>query len=111
MQDKQKVTIYLPPQIHRQLKIRAVIDDESMSALVERAIGFYLKYPEKVEEIDAAAYGKTYQVHVCPECESALVMKGDRMISIERQPGIVADEFPIEVTRGGTEGEAELVPC
>jgi hypothetical protein len=116
MQDKQKVTIYLPPQIHRQLKIRAVIDEESMSALVEKAIGFYLKYPEKVEEIEAAAYGKTYQVHVCPECEAALVMKEDRMVSIKRQPSIVADEFPIEVPetslpRGGTEGEAELVPC
>lgn len=116
MQDKQKVTIYLPPGIHRQLKIRAAIDEESMSALVERAIGFYLKYPEKVEEIEAAAYGKTYQVHVCPECDAALVMKNNRMISIERQPGIVADEFPIEVpettrSAGSQEGETELVPC
>jgi plasmid stability protein len=116
MQDKQKVTLYLPPGVHRQLKIRAAIDEESMSALVERAIAFYLKYPEKVEEIEAAAYGKTYQVHVCPECEAALVMKEDRMISIERQPSIVADEFPIEApekvrAQAGTEGEAALVPC
>jgi plasmid stability protein len=116
MQDKQKVTIYLPPGIHRQLKIRAAIDEESMSALVERAIGFYLKYPEKVEEIESAAYGKTYQVHVCPECETPLVRKGDRMISIERQPGIVADEFPMDLPEtarsgGNGGGETELVPC
>ncbi len=52
MQDKQKVTLYLPPGVHRQLKIRAAIDEESMSGLVEKAIAFYLKYPEKVEEID-----------------------------------------------------------
>ncbi len=116
MQDKQKVTLYLPPGVHRQLKIRAAIDEESMSGLVEKAIAFYLKYPEKVEEIEAAAYGKTYQVHVCPECDAALVMKEDRLRSIKRQPAIVGDEFPIEVpepvgAQATAEGEAALVPC
>ncbi|GBE74328.1 hypothetical protein myaer87_15550 [Microcystis aeruginosa NIES-87] len=87
-----------------------------MSGLVEKAIAFYLKYPEKVEEIEATAYGKTYQVHVCPECDAALVMKEDRLRSIKRQPAIVGDEFPIEVpepvgAQGTTEGEAALVPC
>ena len=42
MQDKQKVTLYLPLGTHRQLKIRAAIDEESMSGLVEKAIAFYL---------------------------------------------------------------------
>lgn len=116
MQDKQKVTLYLPLGIHRQLKIRAAIDEESMSALVERAIAFYLKYPEKIEEVEAAAYGKTYQVHICPECEAALVMKDSEMVSLKHQPGILADDFPIEVpekvpSKSNAEGEAELVPC
>ena len=116
MQDKQKVTLYLPPGVHRQLKIRAAIDEESMSGLVEKAIAFYLKYPEKVEEIESAAYGKSYKVHVCPVCDAALVMKEDRLRSIKRQPGIVGDEFPLEVpepvgAQATAEGEAALVPC
>jgi plasmid stability protein len=48
MQDKQKVTLYLPPGLHRQLKIRAAVDTDSMSAMVERAIVFYLRHPELV---------------------------------------------------------------
>ncbi len=97
MQDKQKVTLYLPPGIHRQLKIRAAIDEHSMSALVEKAIAFYLKYPDKVEEVEAAAYGKTHQVHICPECDAALVMREGDVVSLKNQPGIIADDFPIEV--------------
>jgi hypothetical protein len=120
MQDKQKVTLYLPPGVHRQLKIRSAIDDVSMSGLVEKAIAFYLKYPEKVEEIESSAYGKTYQVHICPECEAALVMKEGELASLKRQPSVITDEFPIDVkekvhaqTQSETqsEGEEELVPC
>jgi hypothetical protein len=72
MQEKQKVTLYLPPNLHRQLKVKAAIDTDSMSALVEKAISFYLRHPETVEEIEAS-YGKTHQVHVCPECNAAMV--------------------------------------
>ena len=35
----------------RQLRIRSAIDAESMSAIVKKAIDFYLKHPDKVEEI------------------------------------------------------------
>ncbi len=116
MQDKQKVTLYLPPGVHRQLKIRSAIDEESMSALVEKAIAFYLKYPDKVEEVEAAAYGKTYQVHICPECEAAMVMREGEMMSLKHQPSIVTDEFPIEVrepvhTQAEDSGVEALVPC
>jgi plasmid stability protein len=116
MQDKQKVTLYLPPGVHRQLKIRAAIDDESMSALVEKAINFYLKYPDKVEEIETAAYGKTHQVHVCPECEAAMVMREGQMVSIKHQPGVIGDEFAIDIREAvpvssEVEGEEALVPC
>jgi plasmid stability protein len=116
MQERQKVTLYLPPGVHRQLKIRAAIDDESMSALVERAVTFYLQYPEKVEEIESSAYGKTYQVHVCPECEAAVVMRDGHLASLKHQPSVVTDEFPVEVKEtvhapAKSEGEGELVPC
>jgi len=50
MQAKQKVTLYLSPELHRRLKIRAAIDAEPMSELAERAIVFYLAHPELVDE-------------------------------------------------------------
>jgi plasmid stability protein len=119
MQDKQKVTLYLPPGVHRQLKIRAAIDEQSMSSVVEMAIAFYLKYPEKVQEVEEATYGKTHQVHVCPECEAAMVMREGTLVSLKHQPSVITDDFPLEVpetvcTKVCTqeaEGEAELVPC
>ncbi len=54
MQDKHKVTLYLPPELHRQLKIRSAVDLEPMSAIAERALVFYLKHPEVVDEVEAS---------------------------------------------------------
>ncbi len=118
MQEKQKVTLYLPPGVHRQLKIRAAIDSDSMSAVVERAIAFYLKYPEKVEEVEATTYGKTHQVHICPECEAAMVIREGELVSLKHQPSVITDEFSLEVPEtiekkaksGGTQ-RGELVGC
>ncbi|BAQ64646.1 hypothetical protein [Geminocystis sp. NIES-3709] len=114
MQEKQKVTLYLPPTLHRQLKVKAAIDTDSMSALVEKAISFYLKHPDTVEEVEAS-YGKTHQVHVCPECDAAMVMRDGEMISLKNQPSIVDEEFPLigecsEIT-ANKEGKEELIPC
>lgn len=117
MQDKQKVTLYLPTGVHRQLKIKAAIDDAPMSGIVERAIAFYLQHPDKVEEVEAAAYGKAYQVHVCPECEAALLMRDGQMASLKNQPSIIDDEFSIDVRESvplsvdGTQAKEVLVPC
>lgn len=120
MQDKQKVTLYLPPGIHRQLKIRAAIDEDSMSALVEKAVGFYLNHPDKVEEVEAAVHGKTHQVHICPECEAAMVMREGQMVSLKNQPSVLTDtetdELPLEVretvqAKIGVSGEEALVTC
>lgn len=114
MQEKQKVTLYLPPTLHRKLKVKAAIDTDSMSALVEKAISFYLNHPEAVEELEAS-YGKTHQVHVCPECNAAMVMRDGDMISLKNQPNIVDEEFPLigettEISKN-TEGQEELIPC
>ncbi|MDJ0600590.1 MAG: hypothetical protein QNJ37_17315 [Crocosphaera sp.] len=116
MQDKQKVTLYLPPGIHRQLKIRAAIDEDSMSALVERAVDFYLKHPDKVQEVEATAYGKTHQVHICPECEAAMVMRNGQMVSLKNQPSVITDDIPLDIretvqSNTETSGEEALVPC
>ncbi len=120
MQDKQKVTLYLPPGLHRQLKIRAAVELDSMSAMVERAIVFYLHHPEVVEEVEAS-HGNTYQVYSCPECTSSVVIKDGEMISLKQQPGLLDDELSVGKVReevnssakakANSEGEEQLVPC
>ena len=115
MQEKQKVTLYLPPGLHRQLKIRAAIESDSMSAMVQRAINFYLEHPETVEE-QQFHQGKTHQVHICPECDAAMVMREGKMVSLKKQTGVISEDFPLEevaekMTQRTTQGEEELVPC
>lgn len=45
MQAKQKVTLYLSPELHKRLKVRRpAIDSELISELAERALGFYLEF-------------------------------------------------------------------
>ncbi len=114
MQEKQKVTLYLPPGLHRQLKIRAAIDSESMSAMVERAVSFYLEHPDRVEE-EQFHQGKTHQVHICPECDAAMVMREGQMVSLKERSSVISEDFPLEkvtekITQSETQGE-ELVPC
>jgi len=60
--------LYLSPELHRRLKIRAAIDAEPMSELAERAIVFYLAHPELVDE--AEVHGRNHQVYDCPKCDS-----------------------------------------
>jgi hypothetical protein len=79
MQDKQKVTLYLSSDLHRQLKIRSAIDQDPMSDLAQKAISFYLSYPDVVE---SSGFGHTHQVHSCPECRQSLVFKSGELISI-----------------------------
>ena len=68
---KQKVTLYLSPEIHRKAKIQAAVECESMSAVMEKALSFYLDHPEAVE----GQMGQAYQVHACPACEVSFVMR------------------------------------
>lgn len=116
MQDKQKVTLYLPPGLHRQLKIRAAVDADSMSAMVEKAIVFYLHHPDMVDEVEAS-HGKTHQVYSCPECKSSVVLQDGEMVSLNNQSSILDEELPVEKvreevnSRTGSQGEEELVPC
>ena len=114
MQAKQKVTLYLSPELHRRLKIRSAIDSEPMSELAERAIVFYLTHPEVIDEIEAA-YGQTHRVYACPECTTPVVIRNEEMVTLSGQPGaITQEELPVEqVPQPGTakEGEEQLVPC
>jgi hypothetical protein len=113
MQAKQKVTLYIPPELHRRLKIRAAIDSEPMSELAERALIFYLTHSGVVDEVEAS-YGRNHRVYACPECATSVVMRDGEMVSLSGQAGVLAENQLVEqVSQVGSaqEGEEQLVPC
>jgi hypothetical protein len=91
MEDKQKVTLYLPPQLHRQLKIRSAVDADSMSNIVEKAVEFYLNHSEVVDGVET--HGSTHQIYNCPECEHPVVLRDGEMVALGKQPGILAEDL------------------
>jgi hypothetical protein len=126
MQDKQKVTLYLPPDLHRQLKIRAAVDAEAMSLLAERAIDFYLTHPDAVEQ--ANGLGQTHQIHSCPACQTAVVLRNGEMTALGRQPTVLSESLELDkldfdkldlervgvamaTDHSSRQDEEELVPC
>ena len=113
MRSKQKVTLYIPPELHRKLKIKAAVDVESMSALVEKAIAFYMQFPEQVDEVRSSVHGKTHQIHLCPDCSSPMVMRDGELVSLKSNASIISDGIPLEVSNQGSEkpNEEELVSC
>ena len=116
MQDKQKVTLYLPPELHRQLKIRAAVAAEAMSSLAEKALIFYLTHPETVEQLERVN-GQTHRIYNCPECTSPVALKDGEIVALGKQSGVAADaELPVGKPQkvgsaAGNQGEGELVPC
>lgn len=116
MQDKQKVTLYLPPELHRQLKITAAVTSEPMSAIAEKALGFYMNHPALVDEVESS-HGQTHQVYSCPECSSSLVVRDGDMVSLGEQPGVLVDDELSISNVGSVSSELseavgeELVPC
>jgi plasmid stability protein len=119
MQDKQKVTLYLPSDLHRQLKIRAAVDSAAMSALAERAIDFYLANPEAVEQANSPnSVGQTHQIHSCPTCQTAVVLRNGVLSGLGGQPTVLGQSLePLTLERVGAaiqvahQDEEELVPC
>ena len=114
MQDKQKVTLYIPPDLHRKLKIRAAIDTESMSALVSKAVSFYLHNPEVVEQLEAQLQGTRHRGHVCPECDAAMLLRDGNLVSLKNQSVAISEDLPLEKAiqnAGKTETKEKLVTC
>ncbi len=107
MKDKTKVTLYLPPEMHHRLKVKAVLDKESMSDIVQRVVSLYLKYPEKMEEIEEGRHGKTYQVHSCPQCATSLVLKDGQLNPVESH-SILEDDLELEIP---IVHKNTLIPC
>ncbi len=97
MQDKQKVTLYIPPELHRQLKIKAAVDSESMSTIAEKAIAFYMNHAPEVDEIESS-YGRIHRVYTCPKCYSEVVIRDGEMVALNHQAtGLISDEeLPLE---------------
>ena len=123
MPAKQKVTLYISDDLHRQFKIRSAVDGETMSSMAQRAIEFYLGHAELIENSDEA-HGQTHRIHTCPECSAAVAVRDDGLISIgrytERQvEDLIGLERIAELSadsRGPEEGErsldeGELITC
>lgn len=127
MQDKSKLTLYVPRELHRKLKIKAAVDDEAMSSIVERAIVFYLTHPHIVGEVEASlesvSYGQTHRVYNCPGCESSYVIREGELVSLASHAGAVQHDSelvervsmapsPESIAEGfDRPGEESLVPC
>jgi hypothetical protein len=113
MQDKHKVTLYLPPELHRQLKIRSALEFEAMSAIAERALVFYLTHSEIVDEVESA-HGHAHQLYSCPKCSTPLVLRDGEMVAVGEQLGVSIDDSSVghlvEVNPE-QQGEEQLVPC
>ncbi len=91
MQDKQKVTLYLPQELHRRLKIQSAVESEPMSALVERAVVFYLEHPEALEGV-VEDCGQTHRVYSCPTCTEQSVLRDGELVSLNHSSAVIDDE-------------------
>lgn len=106
MEDKQKVTLYLPQQLHRQLKIRSAVDADSMSNIVEKAVEFYLNHSEVVDGVEL--HGSTHQVYNCPECEHPVVIKDGEMVALGKQPGVLDERSNLRADEVGVCSQSQL---
>jgi hypothetical protein len=114
MQDKQKVTLYLPPELHRQLKIRAAVDGETMTDIAQRAIVFYMSHPEVVEQY--GGFGQSHRVYSCPDCTSPVALREGELVSLSSRPEVLLDDtLSVEKVSlepiGADSQDGELVPC
>ncbi|MEM7715761.1 MAG: hypothetical protein AAF349_19670 [Cyanobacteria bacterium P01_A01_bin.68] len=114
MQAKQKVTLYLSPELHKSLKIRSAVESEPMSELAERALVFYLANSELVDEVEGS-YGRTHRVYSCPNCESSLVLREGELVALGNQPGVIGKDVSVsEIEQDGEvnqEDSEKLVAC
>ncbi|MBW4460242.1 MAG: hypothetical protein KME47_08385 [Nodosilinea sp. WJT8-NPBG4] len=111
-----KVTLYLPPDLHRQLKIRSAVEGEAMSSLAKRAIDFYLAHGDIVAESLESSLGQTHRIHSCPSCTSPVVLREGELVEIASigaaQGRPLGDAIVPEVAANpSSREEGELVVC
>jgi hypothetical protein len=110
-----KVTLYLPPDLHRQLKIRSAVEGEAMSAIAQRAIDFYLAHSEVVDEFETT-YGQTHRIHSCPSCSTSVVIRQGELVELSRLAASASDgslnvDVHDIVSEPNRLDEGELVVC
>lgn len=112
-----KVTLYLPPDLHRQLKIRSAVEGEAMSSIAKRAIDFYLAHGDVVAESLESSFGQTHRIHSCPSCTSSVVLRDGELVDVSQVAGagqgseLNAAVVPEVVTSSGSREEGKLVVC
>ncbi len=79
---KQKVTLYISDDLHRQVKIRSAIDGETMSSIAQRAIEFYLGHPDAVKS-SGEVHGQTHRIYACPKCAAPVALREDGLSLIQ----------------------------
>jgi hypothetical protein len=109
-----KVTLYLPPDLHRQLKIRSAVEGEAMSAIAQRAIDFYLAHSEVVDEFESTQ-GQTHRIHSCPSCSTSVVIRQGELVPVaelatQKNASLDVDVNEIVVDPSCLD-EGELVVC
>jgi hypothetical protein len=109
-----KVTLYLPPDLHRQLKIRSAVEGEAMSAIAQRAIDFYLAHSDVVDEFDST-YGQTHRIHSCPSCSTSVVIRQGELVEVADLATTKPDSLDVDVNGIVVDpsclDEGELVVC
>ena len=86
MPDKQKVTLYIPDDLHRQFKVRSAVDGETMSSIAQRAIEFYLDHADVVESSSEGLgkpLGQTHRIHTCPKCTALVALRNGSLSLIQ----------------------------
>ncbi|MGB3300390.1 MAG: hypothetical protein WBA76_19175 [Phormidesmis sp.] len=105
MSVKQKVTLYIPDDLHRQFKIRSAVDGETMSSIAQRAIEFYLCHADQVESF-GEAQGQTHRIHSCPQCDASVALRDDSLTLIQSSASVGSEEKSEELV--GLERIVEL---
>lgn len=112
---QKKVTLYLPDELHRQLKIKSAIESQSMSTLAERALSFYLNHSDVVDAHEG--HGQVHRVYSCPGCEGSYVLRDGELVALSTGSAILEDDDELSMALPGQSadsdfsGEQELVPC
>jgi hypothetical protein len=113
---KQKVTLYISDDLHRQVKIRSAIDGETMSSIAQRAIEFYLDHPDAVKGSNEVQ-GQTHRIYACPRCTAPVALREDGLALIQSHSNqqfedITDLERIVELSSEPcSPDERELIPC
>ena len=109
-----KVTLYLPTDLHRQLKIRSAVEGEAMSSIAKRALDFYLAHGDEVADVLESSLGQTHRIHTCPSCESPVVLREGELVEVAQIIGTAPESMVVPdvvVANSGSREEGELVVC